>query len=44
LEKGRHVPSPHKALEQEKQSDEEIAAAAQQNAGWIQSGMKSDAK
>ncbi|KAK6072961.1 glutathione S-transferase [Seiridium cupressi] len=44
LEKGRHVPSPHKSLDQEKMSEEEIAAAAKKNASWIQTGMKDDAK
>ncbi|KAH8198604.1 hypothetical protein TruAng_007236 [Truncatella angustata] len=44
LEKGRQVPSPHKALEQENQSEADIAAAAQKNASWIQSGMKEDSK
>jgi glutathione S-transferase len=44
VEKGRNVPSPHKALDQEKMSEEEIAAAAKKNAAWIQAGMKADAK
>ncbi|KAI0167317.1 glutathione S-transferase [Pestalotiopsis sp. NC0098] len=44
LEKGRHVPSPHKALEQENLTEEQIAEAAKKNAGWIQAGMKADKK
>jgi glutathione S-transferase len=44
LEKGRHVPSQHKALEYENMTEEEIAAQAQKNAGWIQKGMKEDKK
>ncbi|KAF7533887.1 hypothetical protein G7054_g6703 [Neopestalotiopsis clavispora] len=44
VEKGRHVPSQHKALEYENMTEEEIAAQAQKNAGWIQKGMKEDKK
>ncbi|KAI1852408.1 hypothetical protein JX266_002586 [Neoarthrinium moseri] len=44
LEKGRHVPSPHRALEQEKLTDEEIEKQAEKNRAWVQAGMKNDAK
>lgn len=44
LEKGRHVPSPHKALESEKMTSEEIDKAAEASKAWVQQGMKADAK
>jgi glutathione S-transferase len=44
FEKGRHVPKPHTAFEQLKQSQEELDKQAESSRAWIQSGMKEDAK
>lgn len=44
FEAGRHVPTPHKALEQSKKSQEELDKEAAASRGWIQSGMKQDAQ
>jgi len=43
-EKGRHVPTPHKALDNWKKSDEEMDAAAASTRAWVQQGMQADAK
>lgn len=44
VEKGRHVPTRHTALQQAKLSEEQLKEHAAKNAAWIQSGMKGDAK
>ena len=44
LEKGRHVPSKHSALENNKLSEEEREAKAQSSRAWVQKGMAQDAK
>ncbi|KAH8664177.1 glutathione S-transferase [Xylariales sp. PMI_506] len=44
LEKGRNIPSPHKALDHEKLSDAELDKAAESARTWVQAGMKEDAK
>lgn len=44
FEKGRHVPSQHKAFEMAKLSEEELEAMASGPRAWIQQGMKEDAK
>lgn len=44
VEKGRHVPSPHTALEHAKLSEEEIDQQAAKGREWVQAGMKTDAK
>jgi glutathione S-transferase len=42
-EKGRHVPSPHKALENRHKTEEELDKAAEQTRAWVQQSMKEDA-
>ncbi|KAI0124300.1 glutathione S-transferase [Xylariales sp. AK1849] len=44
VEKGRHVPSPHRMLEQSKLSEEELDKAAVNARAWVQAGMKQDAQ
>lgn len=44
FEKGRHVPSQHKAFEMAKMSEEELEARAAGPRAWVQQGMKDDAK
>ncbi|EGO60448.1 hypothetical protein NEUTE1DRAFT_56840 [Neurospora tetrasperma FGSC 2508] len=44
LEKGRHVPSKHTALELNKLSEEELEAKAVSSRAWVQKGMAEDAK
>ncbi|KAL2211851.1 glutathione S-transferase [Sarocladium strictum] len=44
FEKGRHVPTPHKAFDQRKQTEEELEAAAAGSKAWIQKSMKEEAK
>jgi glutathione S-transferase len=44
VEKGRHVPSPHTALDQRKLTEEELDKKAEQSRAWVQAGMKEDAK
>jgi glutathione S-transferase len=44
VEKGRHVPSPHKVLEQANMTQEQIDKAAEASKAWVQAGMKADAK
>ncbi|KAH7309595.1 glutathione S-transferase [Stachybotrys elegans] len=44
VEKGRHVPSRHGALDYEKMTEEELDQKAAASRAWIQSGMKDDAK
>jgi len=42
-EKGRHVPSPHKALDNRNKTEEELDAAAASTRAWVQQGMQADA-
>jgi glutathione S-transferase len=42
--KGRHVPSQHKALENRHKSEAEMDKAAAATRAWVQEGMKGDAK
>lgn len=44
VEKGRHVPSPHKVLEYRQKTEEEMDAAAAETRRWVQQGMQEDAK
>jgi glutathione S-transferase len=44
FEKGRNVPSEHKAFERMAKSDEELEELAQGTRSWIQNSMKEDAK
>ncbi|KAJ4383140.1 Glutathione S-transferase 2 [Neurospora sp. IMI 360204] len=44
VEKGRHVPSKHSALELNKLSEEELEAKAVSSRAWVQKGMAEDAK
>lgn len=44
FEKGRHVPSEHKAFEYFKLSEEELNAKAEAGRAWVQAQMKEDAK
>lgn len=44
FEKGRNVPSEHKAFELAKLSDEELDAKASGSRAWVQNGMQEDAK
>ncbi|KAK8067073.1 hypothetical protein PG997_013820 [Apiospora hydei] len=44
VEKGRHVPSPHKALEFENMPEEEMKKAFEHNRKWIQASIKEDSK
>lgn len=44
FEKGRHVPTTHKALDQWNKSEEELEAAATGSRNWVQKGMQADAK
>lgn len=44
LEKGRHVPKRHTALDQRNMSKEELDEQAKESAKWVQEGMKQDAK
>lgn len=42
--KGRHVPSEHKALENRGKTEAELDKAAEQSRAWVQKGMQEDAK
>lgn len=44
FEAGRNVPSKHTAFDNNKLSEEELEAKAAASRGWIQAGMKEDAK
>jgi hypothetical protein len=44
IEKGRHVPKRHTALDQRNMSKEELDEQAKESAKWVQEGMKQDAK
>ncbi|KAI0021970.1 glutathione S-transferase GstA [Xylariomycetidae sp. FL0641] len=44
VEKGRHVPEPHKYEEIQKMTEEEFEKRAAENRGWIMKGMKDEAK
>ncbi|KAJ2892168.1 hypothetical protein MKZ38_010176 [Zalerion maritima] len=44
VEKGRHVPSPHRALVDAKMSQDDMDKAAEAAKVWVQKGMKEDAK
>jgi len=44
VEKGRHIPKKHTALDQAKKSAEELDREAKSTSGWVQNGMKGDAK
>lgn len=44
FEKGRNVPSPHKALEHLSKTEEELKEMSMASRNWIQSQMKEDAK
>jgi glutathione S-transferase len=44
IEKGRHVPTRHTALDQKKLSKEELDKFAKESAKWVQQGMAADAK
>ena len=43
VEKGRHVPDPHKIKELLK-NKEEMERHAEENRKWVQAGMKEDTK
>ena len=43
-EKGRHVPSPHTALENRHKTEAQLDKAAAATRAWVQDGMKGDAK
>ncbi|ORY71921.1 glutathione S-transferase [Pseudomassariella vexata] len=42
VEKGRHVPSPHTALDAANLTEEELNAKAEQSRAWILKGMQAD--
>ncbi|KAM0199475.1 hypothetical protein ACHAPQ_005271 [Fusarium lateritium] len=44
FEAGRHVPTHHAAFEVSKLSEEELEEKARGSRGWVQAGMKADAK
>ncbi|ROW06079.1 hypothetical protein VMCG_04566 [Cytospora schulzeri] len=44
FEKGRHVPSEHKAFELFNSTEEELDKKAEAGRAWVQAGMKADAK
>lgn len=44
FEAGRHVPTHHAAFEVSKLSEEELEKKAEASRGWVQAGMKADAK
>lgn len=44
IEKGRHVPKRHTALDQRGLSQEELDKRAKEAAKWVQEGMKQDAQ
>ena len=44
LEKGRHIPNPHKALEMETLSEEEMEKMFEVSSKWLQASMKEDSK
>ena len=44
FEKGRHVPSPHTALDYKHLSKEELDKAAATGRAWVQKGMADDRK
>lgn len=44
IEKGRHVPKRHTALDQRNMSQEELDERAKESAKWVQAGMKQDAQ
>lgn len=44
VEKGRHVPTPHKSLEAADMTEEQLDEKAAANRGWIMAGMKDDSK
>ncbi|KAG8408154.1 hypothetical protein J3459_018116 [Metarhizium acridum] len=44
FERGRHVPSPHTAFDNDGLTEEELDAKAEGARNWVQSGMKADAK
>jgi glutathione S-transferase len=44
FEAGRHVPTHHTAFEVSKLSEEELEKKAEASRGWVQAGMKVDAK
>jgi len=44
IEKGRHVPSKHTALENRHKTEEQLDKAAANTRAWVQDGMKEDAK
>jgi hypothetical protein len=44
VEKGRHVPSPHTALDQRNMTEEELDKKAESSRAWVQQGMAADAK
>ncbi|KAK4192957.1 zinc knuckle transcription factor splicing factor msl5 [Podospora australis] len=44
VEKGRHVPKRHTALDMRNKSEEELEKEAAKSAAWVQQGMANDAK
>lgn len=44
FEKGRNVPTPHKAFDQRKQTEEQLEAQASGSKAWIQKTMKAEAE
>lgn len=44
IEKGRHVPKPHTALENRHKTQEELDQQAAGTRTWVQQGMAEDAK
>jgi glutathione S-transferase len=44
VEKGRHVPDPHKMRELSKKTPEELKKHEEESKAWIQKGMAADAK
>lgn len=44
FERGRHIPTPHKYLDLNDLSEEELNDIAKKGGNWIQEGMKLDAQ
>jgi glutathione S-transferase len=44
FEKGRHVPSEHKAFQWMDKTEEELTEMAASSRAWIQKGMKEEAE
>jgi glutathione S-transferase len=44
FEKGRHVPKPHTAFDNDLLTEEELEKKSEASRGWVQRGMKADAQ